>query len=155
MEVGLIHHAIHLSTHHTSMHAGFKHHLAQQPNSQQAEPKYTTSNSPDHHVPNLQMLLPIQRSLLYFQPPMMLPQWPSSYTACHYCIYSCHGGQNIPPPSVHHFCLIDTQHCLLSNKAYQHDNQSNFLTGYTISKNPFSVSCCFTIHPVHTVAMIL
>ena len=56
---------------------------------------------------------------------------------------------------LHHFRLIAHTTVHLPNKAYQHDNQSNLLTGYTISENPFPVSRCFTIHPVHTVAMIL
>ena len=53
VEVGLVRHGIHPDTRRTTTHTGLKHHLAQQPNSQQAEPTYTTSNFPDHHVPNL------------------------------------------------------------------------------------------------------
>ena len=63
VEVGLVRHGIHPDTRRTTMHTGLKHHLAQQPNSQQARPMYTTSCSQDHHVLNLQMLLPIQHSL--------------------------------------------------------------------------------------------
>ena len=151
----MVHHGIRPDTRYTTMHTGLKHHLAPWPNSQQAKPMYTTSNFPDHHVPNLQMLLLTHRSLLYFQPPTMLPQQPSSCTACHDYICSCHGGQNTPPPLLHHFRLIDLQHCLLPNKAYQHNNQSNLSMGCTILRNPFLVLRCFTIHLVHTVAMIL
>ena len=52
VEAGLVHHGIRPDTHRTTMHTGLKHHLAQQPNSQQAEPKYITSNFLDHLVPN-------------------------------------------------------------------------------------------------------
>ena len=53
VEVGLVRHGIHPDTHCTTMHTGPIYHLAQRPNSQQAEPTYTTSYSQDHHVPKL------------------------------------------------------------------------------------------------------
>ena len=62
MEVGLVHNGIHSDTHHTIMHTGLQHHLAQWPNLQQAEPKYTTQYFQDHHAPNLQTLLQTQYS---------------------------------------------------------------------------------------------
>ena len=128
-------------------------------------PRGLTHNRPNQSTPHqtlwittyqiYECFLLTQHSLLYFQPPTMLPQQPSSCTARHYYIYSFHGDQNTPPFQVHHFRLIYTHHHLLPNKAYQHDNQSNLLMGCTISRSPFPVSRRFTNHRVHTVATIL